>query len=66
MPSVVSMNVGYINTPFYPYIGKRFPSRINGLYSMNKLGQLSVQPNWIGLRAHVKANVVNALKQFRF
>lgn len=55
----------YAQSPSTPYNGKRYPSRINGLYSMNKLGQLSVQPNWIGLRAHVKANVVASLKQIR-
>jgi len=46
----------------YPYIGKRFPSRINGAYSMNNLGQLSVKPNWIGIKYRVNQGVTNKLR----
>ena len=46
----------------YPYIGKHFPSRINGLYSMNKSGQLSVKPHWINSKYRVNQGITNKLR----
>jgi hypothetical protein len=60
MPAIVGMT--YPQPQSYPYIGKRFPSRINGAYSMNNLGQLSVKPNWIGIKYRVNQGVTNKLK----
>ena len=50
------------NNPAFPYIGKRFPSTINGPYSMNRLGLLSVKPNWIDTKYRVNQNVKNKLR----
>jgi|APCry1669189070_1035195.scaffolds.fasta_scaffold00976_5 hypothetical protein len=60
MPVIVGMT--YPQPQSYPYIGKRFPSRINGAYSMNNLGQLSVKPNWIGIKYRVNQGVTNKLR----
>jgi len=59
MPALVGMT--YSQNQYYPYIGKRFPSRINGAYSMNNLGQLSVKPNWINTKYRVNKNKLTAL-----
>jgi hypothetical protein len=60
MPALIGMT--YPQPPSYPYIGKRFPSRINGLYSMNNLGQLSVKPHWINAKYRVNQGVTNKLR----
>jgi hypothetical protein len=54
---------GYLTIFGLPFYARhRFPPSVNGLYSMNKLGQLSVQPNWIDLKYKVKANAVARLR----
>ena len=55
------LNNAYTN-PAFPYIGKRFPSTINGPYSMNRLGSLSVKPLWINTKYRVTQNVKNKLR----
>ncbi len=55
------LNNAYSN-PAFPYIGKRYPSTINGPYSMNRLGLLSVKPPWIDTKYRVSQNVKNKLR----
>ena len=50
------------SNPAFPYIGKRYPSTINGPYSMNRLGLLSVKPHWIDTKYKVSQNVKNKLR----
>jgi hypothetical protein len=57
MPSLIGMS--YQQPQSYPYIGKRF---INGLYSMNNLGQLSVKPHWINSKYRVNQGITNKLR----
>lgn len=58
------LNNAYTN-PAFPYIGKRYPSTINGPYSMNRLGLLSVKPNWIDTKYTVNQNVKNKLRMIQ-
>lgn len=60
MPSLIGMS--YQQPQSYPYIGRRFPSRINGLYSMNNSGQLSVKPHWINSKYRVNQGITNKLR----
>jgi len=63
--SLVGMNYYRLQPYYYPYIGRRFPLKINGLYSLNNLGQLSVKPHWIDTKYLVSQNVKTRLRSFQ-